>query len=164
MKGNLKMNQSPADHIIYKGKAALQFSLKPGKPVPIKTQRGEYIGTDKGCLFVVAANSRGPRDYDWENKVTIGLSEHEVAKLMQGLKGQKQTFYHDTNKGKENEGQMVKLMTIAPSSDGGKLFVNLSMTVKGEERKIHGIPLETSEAAGLHTLLTVAIPRILGWA
>ncbi len=157
------MAQSPADHIIYKGKAALQFSLKPGKPISIKTERGEYIGTDKGCIFVVAANNKGPRDYDWKNKVTIGLSEHEVAKFMLGLKGKKQTFYHDTNKGKSNEGETVKMLSISPTQDGGKLFVNLSMTVKGQERKINGVPIEPEEAAGLHALLTAAIPRILGW-
>jgi hypothetical protein len=156
------MNQSPADYIIYKGKAALQFSLKPGKPVPIKTERGEYTGTDKGCIFVVAANSRGPRDYDWKNKVTIGLSEHEVSKFMLGLKGKKQTFYHDTNKGKSNEGEVIKSMTISPSGD--KLFVNLSMIKNGKETKIHGVPVEPEEAAGLHALLSSALPRILGWS
>lgn len=156
--------QSPADHIIYKGKAALQFSLKPGKAVPISTKKGEYIGTDKGCLFVVGANSRGPRDYDWGNKVTIGLNEHEVAKFMLGLKGVTQKFYHDTNKGKAGEGEVVKSLQIQKSKDGNKLFVNLSMKNKGEQRKIEGVPIEPEEAAGLHALLSLAIPRILGWS
>lgn len=157
------MVQSPADHIIYKGKAALQFSLKPGKPVPIKTQKGEYTGTNKGCLFIVGANSRGPRDYDWENKVTIGLNEHEVAKFMRGLKGVTQKFYHDTNKGKANEGETVKSLQIQKASSGNKLFVNLSATIKGKQQKIEGVPIEPEEAEGLHTLLSAAIPKILGW-
>lgn len=160
------MIQSPADHIIYKGKAALQFSLKPGKAVPIKSNRPdrpEYFGTEKGCLFIVAANNISPRKYDWENKVTIGLSEHEVSKFMRGLKGVKQTFYHDTNKGKSNEGEMVKTLSIAPSNSGDKLFVNLQMTVKGREHKINGVPLESEEAAGIYILLSAALPRILGW-
>lgn len=156
--------QNPADHIIYKGKAALQFSLKPGKPVPIKTKKGEYTGTDKGCLFIVGANAKGPRDYDWDHKVTIGLNEHEVAKLMLGLKGTTQKFYHDTNKGKDGEGEVVKSLQIQKSKDGGKLFVNLSATIRGEQRKIEGVPIEPEEAAGLYALLSAALPRILGWA
>lgn len=157
--------QNPADYIIYKGKAALQISLKPGRPKEIETKRGKpkkYIGTDKGCIFVVGANSRGPRDYDWENKVTLGLSEHEISKLMLGLKGKKQTFYHDPNKGRPDEGKIVKQMSIAPT-DSGKLFINLSQMINGDSRKINGVPVEPEEAAGLYTLLETALPRVLGW-
>ena len=157
------MIQSPADYVIYKGKAALQFSLKAGRPTTIKGQKGEYVGTDKGCLFVVAANCKGPRDYDWGNKVTIGLNEHEVGKFLLGLKGKKESFYHDTNKGRTGEGEVVKQLTITPANDGEKLFVNLSQTVKGKEIKINGIPIEKEEAAAASALLTAAIPKILGW-
>ena len=156
--------QSPADHIIYKGKAALQFSLKPAKPRTMKTAKGEYIGTEKGCLFIKGANAKGPRDYDWSNAVTIGLNEHEIGKLMLGLKGNTQKFYHDTNKGKAGEGEIVKTLQISPTQDGSKLFVNLSASIKGEQLKIEGVPVEKEEAAALHALLSVALPRILGWA
>jgi len=157
------MNQAPADYIIYKGKAAIQFTLKPGKPSPRKTERGEYVGTEKGCIFIAGANAKGPRDYDWENKVTIGLNEHEVGKILHALKGKEQKFYHDTNKGSDKEGDMIKNLSISPSSDNKKLFVNLSQSVKGVDTKINGVPIEPEEAKTLKALLSAAIPRILGW-
>jgi dihydroorotase-like cyclic amidohydrolase len=156
--------QSPADYIIYKGKAALQFSLKPGKPTQIKTKKGEYIGTNKGVLFVKGANAVSTRDYDWNGGITIGLNEHEIGKLMMGLKGTTQKFFHDSNKGKTNEGEVVKTLQITKAKDGSKLFVNFSATINGEKVKIEGIPIEAEEAATLHSLLSVAIPKILGWS
>jgi len=157
------MNQAPADYIIYKGKAAIQFTLKPGKPSSRRTERGEYVGTEKGCIFIAGANARGLRDYDWDHKVTIGLNEHEVGKILHALKGKEQKFYHDTNKGTDREGEMVKNLSISPSNDQKKLFINLSQTIKGVETKINGVPIEPEEAETLHALLCAAIPRILGW-
>jgi len=157
------MEKSPADHIVYKGRAAIQFSLKPGKATPIKTKRGEYTGTSVGCLFVVGANLLEDGKYDWNNKVTIGLSHHELGKLMQGLKGQKQTFYHDPNKGGADEGKIAKVLNISPAASGDKIFFNLSQVIEGKETKIHGVPFDKDEALTLYTLLSGAIPRVLGW-
>ncbi len=156
--------QSPADFIIYKGGAAFQVSLKPGTPIIIDSNKSKdpYLGTNKGCIFVVGANSLGERKYDWKNKVTMALSEHEVAKVMDGLKGNNQKFYHDPDKGRANEGQRAKTMNIDFAN--GKLFIHMSEKVRGEVNKIKAIPIEKEEASGLHTLLQTAIPRILGWA
>jgi len=160
-----EMDQRPADHIIYKKRAALQFSLKAGAPIPISGGTGNYTGTKKGILFVVAAASSGERSYDWANKVTLGINEHEIAKLIRGLKGVKQSFFHDRNMGDPSkQGQETKIMSISPSEDGEVLFVNISEKKHGKENKIPGVPITKDEAVGLTALLESAIPRVLGWA
>jgi hypothetical protein len=163
--------QRSADHIIYKKKAALQFTLKAGEAIPISGGNGNYTGTKKGCLFVVAAESIGDKSYNWKNKVTISLSEHEISKLIRALKGlEDANFYHDKYMGNpDKQGQEIKKMTVSlPRDENGKptsevIWVNLAGRFHGEERKIPGVSVDKNEALGLVVLLERAIPRILGW-
>jgi len=162
-------SKKPADHIIYKGKAALQFSLKAGQPKPIPGRDSlgrprEYVGTDKGVLFVVAAPADGEKSYNWKKKVTIGLNEHEISKLILAMKGHKQSFFHDRHMGNsDKQGKEVKRMDISPSPDEKALFVKIRENNNGNENVIPVVPISKEEAIGLIALLEGAIPKILGW-
>lgn len=159
------MQQKPADHVVYRPKAALQFTLKAGAPVRIEGQKGVYSGTNTGRLFVVAAEAKGERSYNWTDKVTISLDVNEVGKFLWGLKGiEKCDFYHDRYKGTDQEGTETKQMSISPSQDRKKLFVNVSLRRGELTRQIPGISLGPSDVETLEPLLRAAIPKILGWS
>jgi len=162
--GNLPPQHKPADHIIWRTSSALQFSLKPGKPVNIESQRGSYIGTDKGCVFLVAAKALGKNKYDWANKISFKLGEHEISRFRRGLKGDPQKFFHDTNKGREGEGELVKTVNMAFNDEQTKIFINVSMKKHGEVLQIPGIAIDRAEADGIHHLLGIALGRVLGWS
>jgi len=151
--------QRPADHIIYKGKAALQVSLKPATP----TSSGNYVGSKKGVIFMKVAPCVGDKRYDWEHQgVTISISEHEVGQLIVALRGKETVkFYHDKFKGSSREGEEIKQMTVGES--GGTVFVNMLETKNGESRKIPGVPISHPEAIVLAELLKAALPKVLGW-
>lgn len=161
------MNRKPADHAVWKKSAAIQFSLKEGESLTLHGKGGNaYEGTSKGCVFVAvaAASAEGERKYDWDKKITIALSEHEISQFMLGMKGKEVSFVHDQNMKKEGQGETIKTMRISPAKDGKELiYVNVSEKIKGEDRKLPGVSLTPAEALGIYTLLQAALPKVLGW-
>jgi hypothetical protein len=158
--------KKPGDYSIYKKNAAAQFSLLAGSPKKIKSNNGDFYVTNKGCIFVNCANSIAPKKYNWQQKVNISLDEHEIAKLILGLKtGQPVDFYHDKFKGKEREGEVITILKLSSSNKGGdKLFLNMKrMDKQLGENVISGVSIERHEAKGLCILLEAAIPKIMGW-
>jgi hypothetical protein len=155
--------QRPAEFVIWKKKAAAQFSLLPGKPREVNSRAGTYFVTEKGRLFVTCSDSIDKNKYNWKEKVSIGLDEHEVGKLLHSLKtGQVVKFYHDKYKGTDKEGEVIKILHISEPNANGVIFLNLSQ--KGTvQRKINGVSVDTIEARTLAILLECAIGRILGW-
>jgi hypothetical protein len=159
-----RMEQRPADFIIYKGKGALQFSFREGSPVESESKTsGKYVGTKKGALFLTAAPARGPQDYDWTQKIILGMNEHEVSQLLSAMRGAPQSFFHDRGKGTDEEGKDIKKVSITKSDDGTVLFVSVQEVRNGETRKIPSIPISKEEAVGITNYLERAQQRILGF-
>lgn len=155
----------PDDYIIYKGGGAIEVALKRGQFQEMKGSGDRpFIGTSKGCIFITGAPAIGKREYNWKEKITLALNEHEVGKLMLGLqKRQKIEFFHDKELGKEGQGQRTKKLQISPTEDGGTLLFRFVERTGDEDRTLKSIPVTAEEAVVLYSLLQAAIPRILGW-
>ncbi len=162
------MDKKPADLAIWKKTVAIQFTLKPGEPVEISGRNDKkYFGTTKGCVFVAiaAALPSGEKKYDWEHKMTIALSEHEVAQFILGLQGVDTNFVHDPNMGSGDKGQTIKSMKISQAPDKDIIYINAQEKHRNEEnpRKYPGVALLPAERLEIRLLLSSALPKILGW-
>jgi hypothetical protein len=162
------MEKKPADLAIWKKSVAIQFTLKAGEAVEIRGRNDKkYLGTSKGCVFVAiaAAISEGDKKYDWDHKMTIALSEHEVAQFILGMQGNEVNFVHDPNMGSQDKGQTIKSIKISKAPDKDFIYVNAQEKTKGEEspRKYPGVALTPAETLEIRLLLGAALPKILGW-
>jgi len=158
-------DKRPADYPIYKGKAALRFTLKPGEALPITSGDGQssYLATKPGDMFIQLAKALGEKKYDWANKVTLGLNVTEVAKVIRAMQGYGGEFFHDPNLGSPQQGKETKQLRFGTPMENGTVFCNLTVTHNGKEEKYPVVPISPEEAKAVEELCRVAISRILGW-
>jgi len=157
------LDQRPADYTIYKGKAAIQFSMLLPKRAKLTKRDGDpYYGTDKGCLFVAIAPSTGPKSYDWSQKITFKLNEHECGKLIRAMKGDSVELYHSLDKEGEKSSKTLKISLI--ETNNGKCLMALASEFRGESRMSHpSVPITQDESEVIISLVQTAVAKILGW-
>jgi len=153
---------------IYKGKSspgatspskwgACQFSIK----YPDLDKR------DAGVVFVNAASAKAPDVYDWDNKFVFALGLTDIGKILHFFisAGEKGTcnLVHDPNKGRDNEGSVIKSMNFYTQSGclGGCMIT--CSTKNGSETVSHKIPVTGDEVVVLKCLLERSVSVILGW-
>jgi len=118
-----------ADFTVYKSRGAM--SIKMIKPTweRVPTGSGLKIARD-GTLLLEFANSRGEREYDWEEKEVFGLSATECADILEAVEnGGEKSFFHDPNKMSSGEGTITKSLRVSPGKDSGYFF---SLTVNNK--------------------------------
>lgn len=150
-------DQRCIQYAIYKGisgkQGAIQFSLLPAYKSKKK---------DEGAVFIEAAPTIGPNEYDWQNKIIFALSTNDIGKVLVTLKGGEGcSIYHDPDTGTERKNTRAKRLTIEPGNTG-TFKVALSQQL-GEEKRYASLYIDAGEAQILTALLTRAIGRILGW-
>lgn len=119
------------------------------------------INRAKGAVFVDAASQSGPKQFDWEQKLTMkwGLADlGAVLATLQGRQPQAKLFHQSEKANSAFE--------LAAQEDPQRAPYMMSMSRQEEAvktvRKV-GIPLTHAEAAVLETALRTAVIRLLGW-
>ena len=147
----------PLTYKIYKGmggrSGCFQFSLAPA-----------YSGRRKpeGAVFVEAAQTVGPNKYDWDNKITFALGANDIGNVLTGFNMGKFDIYHDPDAGTPQKGTRPKRLAMESGEVQGTFFLRLSEK-RGDVFYNVSVPLAPHEARTLVTLLTAALPRIMGW-
>ena len=145
----------PISHSLYrkgKGAATFGFSLPP-----------EDFKTGTFFISVAEPLQNDGEKFNWDQKITIALSVDEVGKLLLSLGGVQQDFFHDRNMGTSKQGESATIMRIRPSDDNKVLFLNLSKKNGDQIQKGPAIVISKADAIVLKSLMTAAIPRMLGW-
>jgi len=150
----------PAPYTFYKKSAALRIS--PIMPKAI--ENGDYTNTEPGAVLIELAKGVGQRKYDWEHKITLALNQLELGGILAeyGLKKQELKFYHDPNKGKNNEGQEGKTYTMKRTDSKGHAIGLYHKRKAGEDNSGY-IVLNDAEYMVFSTLIKTAIPLIQAW-
>jgi hypothetical protein len=120
------------DYTVYKGKGAMSVKIiKPRWERVPSGSVGLRIARD-GTVLLEFAQSRGERQYDWDNKGTIALSAVECGDLLVAVEtGIEKTFFHDPNKMASGEGMVTKSFRAVPAREQGYFFslsINNKMT------------------------------------
>lgn len=142
---------------IYKGisgkQGAVQFSLLPAYKSKKK---------DEGAVFIEAAPTIGPNEYNWRSKIIFALGINDIGKVLVTLQGGAGCeIYHDPDTGTEKKNTRAKRLIIEPGSPGTfKLALSQQLS---EEKRYVQLYIDAGEAQILTALLTRAIERILGW-
>lgn len=175
----------PIKYAVYKGikgsYGAVQFSLSPPVYVCNQCNHRNYQFPDgpqhnsnpatcngqfelrEGAVFVDIANATGPNLYDWEHKTIFALSVNDLGKVLAALKaGIECKLLHDPGAQTEKAGLVTKTMSFTALTEKGFMFYMYEKNKSGEEKKFM-IPFTVDEVAILGTLITSAIPSVLGW-
>lgn len=151
-------NNRPIKYAIYKGVngkfGCFQFQLLPA----YKSSKGP-----EGAVFIEAANATAPNVYDWEHKIVFALSPADIGTFLSGFQSGSCKLLHDPGAGSDRKGQKVKNLDLQAGQNAGTFFLNLSEKIGDEEARVVKIPLNAGEARCIITLLTAALPVMLGW-
>ena len=76
--------KDPIRYNVYKGKSAAQFGL--ARFDPSRTRRSDGRSRPEGWVMLEVAKVKGKNDsgnriYDWENKITFGMSVNDMARF-----------------------------------------------------------------------------------
>ncbi|KAG7673446.1 hypothetical protein Ndes2526B_g03107 [Nannochloris sp. 'desiccata'] len=151
------------DYTVYKGRGAM--TVKVIKPTWERTPTGSGLKIARdGTLLLEFANSRGEREYDWENKETFALSAVECAEILElAESGGEKQFFHDPNKFGSGEGTITKNLRISPARDTGFFFsLSVNNKIAGNQVKYDTV-VSPGELRVIRTIMNFAIPRILGF-
>lgn len=172
----------PIKYAVYKGTGgkwgAVQFSLSPPVYVcQVCSHRNYDLPEHKntvnpcdgqfeiraGAVFADVANATGPNLYDWDHKTIFALSINDLGKVLAALKsGTACKLLHDPGAQTEKAGLITKTLAFTELTEKGFLFNMYEKNKSGEEKKFT-IPFTVDEVAILGTLVSSAIPSILGW-
>jgi hypothetical protein len=146
-----------------------------GKYIPKDwlTKRPELTKDDltsrEGCIFLDITSAKGKNEYDWEDKITMALSVHDLGKILLFLAGQKPDLdiFHDPGAKTAAAGKVKK--TLRFSSPGAKgllegAIVTVTETSADGTQKKHTVPLSADEVLLLRSAVHGFIPTALGWA
>jgi hypothetical protein len=149
--------QRPLTYKIYKGmggkQGCFQFSLSKA-----------YTGRrkDEGAVFIEAAPTTGPNQYDWDNKIIFALSATDIGAILTGFNQGKFDIYHDPDAQTAQKNTRGKRLSLESGQQVGTFFLRLTEKA-GEENKKVNISLQPHEARIIMNLLTEALPQVLGW-
>lgn len=136
--------------------------MKVIRPTWSHVRDSNYIAVERnGAVLLEFAKSVGERAYDWSNKQVFALSPTELGSLISWQRDAKLEFFHDPNKQRSNEGQVVKILTlsVAPSGD---VFMGMLVKEQGKADQAINLPLSKGEFAVIARLAEYLIPRLLG--
>lgn len=167
----------PLQYSIYKGTGgkfgAIQFNFQ--KPHFYNQKEKDFTGAQaleggrrkegwkerEGCIFLEITSAKDKNVYDWEKKVIMALSVHDMAKLLTGLnRAGKTEIMHDPNAKSEKQGLVKKFLNVTLSEKGALFSVTQS---SGGENTSHSVPLSPDEVVALRILLEQAIVKALNW-
>lgn len=140
---------------IYKGSGALQLRLLP-------PNRGEKFPSP-GCVMMDICpsgnqkNQHGNPVYNWDGKITLKLSDRDVADVLLGLQGRSVKIVHDPG-ARQGEGGSKKFLEILPGQRAGTVIFRCSY---GDRSAL--VPLDANDALRMRILLTASIPVVYGW-
>jgi hypothetical protein len=120
----------------------------------------------EGALFLEMTSAKGPNEYDWDNKVIMALSIHDMGKVLMVLEGAEPEvkIMHDPGAKSSTAGKVQKYLTIS-SPKGIKVgtLVNIVKKDTGGEVTKHMVPLSGDETKILAVCLRAIIPASLAW-
>lgn len=185
-KDRQRENKDPLQFAIYKGArgkhGALRLSLK-------KAYADSRRGKSNGCVFLDAAPTSGPDNYDWENnKIIMSLSVTDISKIILFLRNPKSAsfidrdkqynfkrdsngnfiykplnIFHDRNAGTANRGKSYTSVTISKPDDKINFFFNVKQVLSDDNVKSATIPVSPDECVAIIILLQSSIKHILAW-
>lgn len=189
---------SPLQLAFYKGmggkNGALQFNLqRPHFYVEsnpkLKNYEGKFIPKEwlyinpaltkddltsrEGALFVEITSAVGKNVYDWEKKVVMALSIHDMGKLLAFLENSLPVkegeipgvkIMHDPGAQSDTAGKVQKWLNVT-SPNGLKEGVIFNVSKREADGNIikHMVPLDASESKILACCLRSVIPVALAW-
>ena len=185
------MSINPLQLSFYKGAGgkhgAIQFNLqKPHYYVKsnpkLKNYNGKFIPEDwlmdnphltrddlssrEGALFLEICSTKGANEYNWEKKIVMALSIHDMGKVLTVLEGLKKDvdIMHDPGAKSSTAGEIrKKLIVNSPEGIKSGVIVTVTMKDKSEETTKHTVPLSCEEARVLAICIRSFIPVALGW-
>lgn len=120
----------------------------------------------EGCVFMEITSASGPNVYDWDKKIVLSLSTHDVEQVLFLLEGGKDEIklMHDPGAKTETQGKTSKFVNFS-SPKGIKEGCMVSATEKnvGSDSVTHTVPLNGPEAKGLSVFLRAVLPLTLAW-
>lgn len=133
------------------------MTVKVIKPTWERTSTGNGLKIARvGSLLLEFANSKGEREYDWENKETFALSAVECAEILEMDQGTEKSFFHDPNKFGSGEGAITKSLRISPARDTG-FFFSLSVNNKMASSQLkYDTVVSTAELRVIRTIMDVS--------
>ena len=170
-------DRAPVQFAIYKGingkNGVLQFDLKPfdADRVEEEMDQKEKKRAKKGAVFIDAAKAIGESVYDYKNGIKFAMSETDIAEFLVGTNKLKEendelvSIYHKIERDGKTQSKSLRVKQGRPDKTGLPTFmVSLSANNGNKaEDKFVTVPMSTTEMFALRSLLTAAIPRILGW-
>lgn len=127
----------------------------------------------EGCLFLEITSATGPNKYDWDDKIVMNLSIHDMAQVLfvlesdspDGQPGKEVKLMHDPGAKSETQGKVQKYLTISsPKGIRTGCLVQASMKTAGnEDLKKHMVPLSGYEVKELAVFIRAALVSSLGW-
>jgi hypothetical protein len=131
---------------------------KPHAPTEMKSR--------EGCIFLEITSAIGPNEYDWDKKVNLALSNHDMAKVLYTLEtGKECKIMHDPGAKSDSQGKIQKYLTLSCPKGlevGVLVLASLKNNETGETRT-HTVPLSPPEALELALYLRSAIVNSLAW-
>lgn len=122
----------------------------------------------EGALFLEITNTKDKNVYDWENKITMALSIHDMGKVLViiegGRPGDEMTIMHDPGAKSPTAGKIQKYLKIS-TPKGIKEGAMVTVTQKNADGDTvsHTVPLSGDEAKVFSVCLRSVIPNALGW-
>jgi hypothetical protein len=120
----------------------------------------------EGCIFMEITSAIGPNKYDWDNKINLAFSVHDMSKLLMALEtGAELNIQHDPGQKSDKQGKIVKSLYIncPQGKETGFFFTCSEKNADLQKTTQHKVGLNGPEALGLVVFLRSAIPRSLNW-
>lgn len=181
---------APLQIAFYKGmggkNGALQFSLQkphyfctqkgcrakvynqplPPEKCPIPGCPGGKLKSREGAVFMDITSTKGPNDYDWDNKIVMALTAEDLSTILLVLENQEKEvkIVHDPGAKTASQGKVQKFLNIS-SPKGINIGCIFSATMKsaGKDDTKHMVPLSGSEVKRLAVAIRAAISLSYAW-